>query len=171
MEERRQKRKEASLEKQKARAREYYIKNREAIRLHQNAKRAEKCDDYKARDRIYYLNNQSSIRAKQKAYREANPEIKRSLHHKRRSIKAGAEGKFTSAEIADLLKKQRIMCALCSRKLKDSGPEKFHMDHIQPLSKGGTNWISNIQLTCPSCNLKKNAKDPFEFAKQNGKLL
>lgn len=171
MEVRRQKRKEVSREKQQERAREYYIKNREAIRLYQNTRRSDSPQDYKARDRIYYANNQKTIRAKQKVYREANPEIKRALHQKRRAIKSGAEGKFTSAEIIVLFEKQRGMCALCACKLKKSGENKFHMDHIQPLSKGGTNWISNIQLTCPGCNLKKNAKDPFEFAKQNGKLL
>lgn len=153
------------------RGRDYYQANRESIREKQNKKVAENREAKRELDRDYYVNNQKTIRAKQKVYREANPEIKRALHQKRRAIKSGAEGKFTADEISVLLEKQRRMCALCACKLKKSGENKFHMDHIQPLSKGGTNWISNIQLTCPGCNLKKNAKDPFEFAKQNGKLL
>jgi 5-methylcytosine-specific restriction endonuclease McrA len=34
----------------------------------------------------------------------------------------------------------------------------FSVDHIVPLSLGGTNYISNIQPLCVSCNVKKNAR-------------
>jgi 5-methylcytosine-specific restriction endonuclease McrA len=149
----------------------YYQANRESIREKQNKKNAEQKEQKRIGDRAYYLANKETVLRKNREYRKKNPEIKRALHQKRRAIKSGADGKFTSAEIYFLLEKQRCMCALCSCKLKKSGENKFHMDHIKPLSKGGSNWISNIQLTCPSCNLRKNDKDPFEFAKQNGKLL
>lgn len=149
----------------------YYQANREEIRKNQNNKSPAQKEQKRIGDTAYYLANKEAILKKNREYRKKNPEVKRALHQKRRAIKSGAGGKFTSTEIYDLFEKQRAMCALCSRKLKKSGENKFHMDHIQPLSKGGTNWISNIQLTCPGCNLKKNAKDPFDFAKQNGKLL
>jgi len=45
------------------------------------------------------------------------------------------------------------------------------MDHIVPLAKGGKNIDSNIQLTCPKCNLEKNSKDPIEFMQSRGYLL
>jgi 5-methylcytosine-specific restriction endonuclease McrA len=31
----------------------------------------------------------------------------------------------------------------------------FHRDHKTPLTRGGTNWPSNIQLLCRKCNVKK----------------
>jgi 5-methylcytosine-specific restriction endonuclease McrA len=40
-----------------------------------------------------------------------------------------------------------------------------------PLARGGSNWISNIALACPTCNKRKGAKHPIDWAQQNGRLL
>jgi 5-methylcytosine-specific restriction endonuclease McrA len=34
----------------------------------------------------------------------------------------------------------------------------FSIDHILPLSLGGTHTIANIQLTCLDCNLQRRTK-------------
>lgn len=37
--------------------------------------------------------------------------------------------------------------------------DDFHVDHIIPISAGGSEWdVSNLELSCPACNLKKGAK-------------
>ena len=43
-------------------------------------------------------------------------------------------------------------CQMCGTK------EKIIIDHITPLSKGGTNNIDNLQPLCISCNCSKNNK-------------
>lgn len=43
--------------------------------------------------------------------------------------------------------------------LDDKG-ELFHIDHIIPISFGGTNDITNLQIICPSCNRKKKESLP-----------
>jgi 5-methylcytosine-specific restriction endonuclease McrA len=79
----------------------------------------------------------------------------------------GAIGKYTKADVDALMSSQRGKCAYCRKALRG----KFHVDHIMPLSKGGTNEPRNIQLTCAPCNLQKHDKHPIEFARQMGRLL
>lgn len=87
--------------------------------------------------------------------------------HRRRSRALEAGGSWTTDQIDALFKKQRGRCACCREKLGTS----YHRDHIVPLSLGGSNDISNIELLCPQCNIKKGALDPLEWARRNGRLL
>ena len=47
----------------------------------------------------------------------------------------------------------------------------YHVDHIQPLALGGSNDKANLQLLCPTCNLRKSAKHPVDFMRETGRLL
>ncbi len=86
---------------------------------------------------------------------------------RRRARKREAGGDYTPEQITDLYLKQRDCCANCSTKLGD----KFHRDHKVPLADGGNNDISNIELLCAKCNLKKSKKDAIKWANENGRLL
>lgn len=48
---------------------------------------------------------------------------------------------------------------------------KLTVDHITPLSRGGSDGIRNIQFLCLPCNMRKNAKDAIDFAQSMGLLL
>ena len=70
-------------------------------------------------------------------------------------------------DVINMLSKQNNKCATCQTDIASN----FHVDHIMPIALGGNNWPSNLQCLCPSCNLRKNAKHPDDWAKENGKLL
>jgi hypothetical protein len=51
-------------------------------------------------------------------------------------------------------------CVLCKTDLTKlfSQQAQIHYDHIIPLALGGMNCVTNLQLTCSSCNLGKGAR-------------
>ena|SRR5258706_11475115 len=122
---------------------------------------------YRAKDAVYAkeyrANNRERINANLRRYFKENPEVNRIGARKRRAVVRGCEGTHTKAQILELLSAQQGRCVYCKVDLT-----KYHADHVLPLALGGSNWISNIQLLCPSCNQRKHAKHPAEFAKQMG---
>jgi 5-methylcytosine-specific restriction endonuclease McrA len=50
-----------------------------------------------------------------------------------------------------LSQRQAGRCAICGFHLAVN----MHVDHIIPRAKGGSNAISNLQLVCARCNIKK----------------
>ena len=96
-----------------------------------------------------------------KKYRENNPDKVREWSQTRHKRKTG---RLPRGTITNLMTKQNKQCNICKTDIE----HKYHMDHIYPLAKGGKHEASNIQLLCPSCNVRKSAKDPIQFLKELG---
>jgi 5-methylcytosine-specific restriction endonuclease McrA len=69
----------------------------------------------------------------------------------------GAEGRHTLKEWEDLCESVGGVCVCCGEK------KGLTRDHIVPLTKGGTNYISNIQPLCISCNSKKGNRSSANY--------
>lgn len=145
---------EARSDEKKAYDKEYLDRNRERIL---------------ERSRAYHARQPSGLRnelAKQWAKR--NPEKRKAIadayKHRRRQL---VEGGDSTAAIAAWEKQAPKVCYWCSVKC----PKGYHIDHYQPLSKGGRHEVANLVIACRSCNCRKSAKDPYEFAKERGRLF
>lgn len=125
-------------------------------------------DAARARYRAYYLRRREYMLERARRYREQNPEKVVFNNCRRRAIRKGAEGDYTRADIDQIRVKQRCRCAICDGRLTRKNES---IDHILPLSKGGTNWPRNLQLVCRSCNSRKHDKDPVEFMRELGRLI
>ena len=97
-------------------------------------------------------------------YRAANREKVREWSKRRNS---GKIARLPRGTIPALFEKQRGRCAFCKTDL----PSNYHVDHIIPLAAGGKHEPLNLQLLCPTCNVRKWALHPVEFAQRNGRLL
>lgn len=124
-------------------------------------KNAQKLLEYQ---RAYAENNREYIRNRNKRYRQNNVEKVRFITRKaklaRRAREAGATGTFTQKQINLLRKNQRGKCYWCKR----AYGKRPHLDHVWPLAKGGSNGAENLVLSCRTCNVRKNAKTPMEWA-------
>lgn len=59
---------------------------------------------------------------------------------------------ITKKEKKELLLKYKHECVICG------STKRLEVDHIIPVSKGGSNDVSNLQILCKTCNLKKSNK-------------
>lgn len=118
------------------------------------------------RDRYQRTKDQRKITVQ--IWKDNNPEIVRSIKINYRA-KLLERGSHTGKDIADLFKIQKGKCANKWCRKDVSGG--YHVDHVMPLALGGSNTKQNLQILCSECNLKKNAKHPIDFARQNGLLL
>jgi len=139
-------------DREKARMADYYLRTREL---------------YLARKKIWRIGNPEIYRESSRRYRERNPDKLAAYARNRRARTARAEGSHTIEDVRKILASQKNKCATCKEYTKDG----YHVDHIQPLARGGTNWPDNLQILCPSCNLSKGAKDPVQWANENGMLI
>lgn len=95
-------------------------------------------------------------------YRKANPDRAREWVMRRR-----VGTKLPYGTIPKIRMLQRDRCAMCACDVS----KKYHVDHIFPLSKGGKHEPGNLQILCPTCNVRKWAMLPHEFAQKMGKLI
>lgn len=100
-----------------------------------------------------------------KAWAAANYHRIREYAHRRSRLKLAGLPRGTIQKIGTL---QGWKCASCRHSIRG---RDYHKDHIVPLSKGGEHAARNIQLLCPSCNLRKGAKHPVDFMQSLGFLL
>jgi 5-methylcytosine-specific restriction endonuclease McrA len=99
-----------------------------------------------------------------KRWGKANKEKLRVYQANHLALKAGAEGSYTAGDIKALFQAQGGLCVGCSVDLAKG----YQRDHIVPLSKGGSNWPSNIQLLCAFCNRSKWAHSMEDWNRSRG---
>lgn len=115
--------------------------------------------------RQYYFNNRSYSLEKCKEWVKNNPEKRKEIvrrhYHKnidrfrekvraRRHKRRGNGGSFTPQEWKNL-------CNMFGNICLDCGENKpLTVDHIIPITLGGTSYIHNIQPLCLSCNSRKS---------------
>lgn len=121
----------------------------------------------KANRLAYREENAARIKAVSATWRAANPGgAIINLQNRRARLKKNV-GTLSRGLREKLFLLQKGKCACCSKPLGG----KYHMDHIMPLARGGTNTDENMQLLRAKCNLQKHAAHPIDFMRCRGFLL
>lgn len=148
-----------------ARSSAYKSANKGKISEYNFAYYRENIEAIKERDRLYNKANRKKIRDWNRAFHASNPLKNAEYHAKRRARTLEADGFHTAEDIEHIIRAQKGRCAACRKK------RNLTVDHIIPLSKGGSNHPSNLQMLCKSCNSAKHANDPISFMQSRGYLL
>jgi len=142
-----------NAERERAKHREWLILNTERTLVYRKERRANPV-----------------TRAKENAahvtWNKKHPDAASLYERNRKTRKRNAGGTHTEEDIRRLYFFQKGKCVVCKVKL-----DKYHIDHIMPLSLGGSNAAGNLQILCPMCNMQKHSKHPIDFMQSRGFLL
>ena len=129
---------------------EHYAKNRAAIR---------------AKQAVYSKVNSATIVQRVGAWNKANPEAKRVSVRNRRAAIRQVGGRHTRKDVLELLDQQQCRCNACRIDVRIIG---YHVDHVVPVARGGSNGRENLQILCPQCNQLKGVMTMDEFKQRRG---
>ena len=93
-------------------------------------------------------------------YYDENPEIYKVNNSKRRARKRNAEGTHNVADIEAQYQRQQGSCHYCGCALTKAPrfTNSATVDHVVPLSRGGSNSPDNLVIACMDCNRRKHNK-------------
>lgn len=116
-------------EERKERKLIYYRKYREEHR-----------EKYKQYFRVHYQENKESIKIKNNDLRQL-----------RRAIRITGSGEYIDR--LGLYQRDRGICGICGKKVENG---EISIDHIIPITRGGTHTWGNVQLAHTNCNRRRN---------------
>jgi 5-methylcytosine-specific restriction endonuclease McrA len=142
-----------------------------------NKWRVDNRDRKNTTDRAWAAANKNKVKASYKKFRATH--LEECLNRSRKWIAANRDrmaaylrnyrakkrsngGTHTAEDVALILAAQGGKCTYCCVEITNKNK---HIDHIIPISLGGSNSPDNLQVTCRTCNLSKGAKHPDVFAK------
>lgn len=149
--------------KMNAVSRAYRVDHEEELRVYSATYRAEH-----RKEQILYLRSYHATHKEEAAaYIKAHSSKYAERSATRRALIAGALIGATANQLAEVKEIYRrakedpkVRCYLCGRLIPKG---ERHVDHVDPLSKGGSHRPSNLAVACATCNLKKHDKLPEEI--------
>ena len=148
----------------KKRQQKWYLENKGQVIIRTAEYKKRNPEYWRIYRKEYAQNNRENTRERHKRYMKTDKGkmILRQTNHNRNAKIRGAQGSHTYKEWEEMKRLNQYTCVHCGKK----EPEiKLTRDHIQPISKGGTNYIANIQPLCGRCNSKKHNKSETEVKK------
>ena len=127
------------------------IKSREVMR--KRRANLETREIVNANNRRYYNT------AKGKKQKKASSWVR---NHKSRN----ADGYFTLEDIKARFDYYGNSCYYCKTPVEQTREGRLTIEHRIPISRGGTNWPSNLVPACVFCNSSKSSKKEKEYEKK-----
>lgn len=109
-------------------------------------------EKHREEQRLHYSRHKVEVKERTKRLKQANPERSILYSATRKTAKTQAGGHTTPKKWLYICKSFGFRCLCCGKK------KKLQVDHVIPVSKGGSSWPTNLQPLCGTCNGKKQTK-------------
>lgn len=143
-----------------------YLKHKEKINAQNHEYYMRHQEETKARAREYHKENRDE-RNRQSAIRNRKYQpVRRTYCRKYRSLKKSQLGLWHNFEVQIeqlLYQSQQGCCFYCGEQLDWENRKNSHLDHMVPISRGGSHGIENWCLACAGCNCRKQGRTAKEF--------
>jgi len=170
--------------KEAERRRAYYLEHREELLANRADYYAANADEERAKQRERYLQANAEARAAYYRERNADPEVKARNEAKQAEWRAANKhllvenmsrrrmrvigGEYEVIDRLAVWERDAGTCRICGSEVQ---PDDWHMDHIIPVSRGGSHTYDNVAVTHPTCNMRKHGADPREPGSRYAYLL
>ena len=149
---------------------EYREKNKDKLKKSKKEYYENNKDKLKERNKEYYKEyrerNKDKLKERNKEYmkeyRERNKDKLKERDKRYRHKKRGNGGSYTQLQWLDTLEYFDYKCAYTGECIKHG----CHVEHIVPVSKGGTSYIWNLVPSTASANLSKHNRDMEEWYRE-----
>ncbi len=124
----------------------------------------------KERNRCYKALDASKKRAREyrktyePQYIAANRSKINAKNRRRKHRARSAQGTYTEEQLQARIDLYGRRCYLCGCDWDTLSAPDRTVDHVIPLSQGGTNWPANLRPACKSCNSGKHDIHPLRVA-------
>jgi 5-methylcytosine-specific restriction endonuclease McrA len=144
---------------------DYSVKNKEDMLIKRRILYAKNAENNRDKRKKYYALNSEKEKAYQRKHKKENPHLKRESERRRRANRFS--NGFEYYKESEVLNLYGPICHICNvdidlfapRLAGASGWEVgLHIDHVVPLSKGGSDTLDNVRPAHGSCNVKKHSK-------------
>lgn len=140
----------------RARAKAWALANKARVRANRKRWVAAHREQLNGLNRKWRKNNAAKMREFIDVWKKKNPDKTRAQRFRDRSRREQARGFASAAQILERVHFYGDRCAYCDGAFE-------HVDHVIPLSRGGTNWPANLRPACRSCNTSKGARSLQDF--------
>ena len=150
---------------------QYYRNNQDKLKeygkVHNKQWREENKERKAEYDKQYRGDNKELRKQWNSEWSKANPENRRANTRNYQAKKHNNGGTHTEEDIKLLLNLSGHQC----QRPECSATEDLEIDHVIPLSRGGRNDITNLQVLCKSCNCSKGNRHSTDYRSHAYKLL